>query len=348
MTGFGRPGSSSTGVYALRMDRPHLETVAWTPPKDSGLTGSFASNTHLAAARRLPVPGQGPEDVAVDEGGRLIYGLAEGRVMSAAPDGSDHRLIADTGGRPLGIEIHPDGRIVVCDARLGLLAVAGENFEVLAGSFEGVPLVFTNNAAIGDDGSIYFTVTSTRFGLEHFRADLLEHSNTGRLFRRHPDGSLELLIDGLSFANGVALSSNGTGVFVAETGEYRINRHHLTGPRAGTTDVFVDNLPGVPDNLSSNRRGTIWAGMFTPRNKPLDLLLPRPRLRELVARLPENLQPQPARHGFVVGFDEATGAVTHNLQDPAGGYAPITSAREHEGHLWLGSLTEPALATISL
>jgi hypothetical protein len=88
--------------------------------------------------------------------------------------------------------------------------------------------------------------------------------------------------------------------------------------------------------------------MFTPRNKPLDLLLPRPRLRELVARLPENLQPQPARHGFVVGFDEATGAVTHNLQDPAGGYAPITSAREHEGSLWLGSLTEPALATISL
>ncbi len=88
--------------------------------------------------------------------------------------------------------------------------------------------------------------------------------------------------------------------------------------------------------------------MFTPRNKPLDTLLPRPRLRGLVARLPEKVQPQPVRYGFVVGFDEATGAVTHNLQDPSGGYAPITSAREHEGRLWLGSLTEPAIAVLSL
>ena len=54
------------------------------------------------------------------------------------------------------------------------------------------------------------------------------------------------------------------------------------------------------------------------------------------------------RYGFVVGFDEETGAVTHNLQDPTGAYAPITSAREHDGHLWLGSLTEPAVATVPL
>lgn len=92
----------------------------------------------------------------------------------------------------------------------------------------------------------------------------------------------------------------------------------------------------------------MWAAMFTPRNKALDVLLPRPRLRGLVARLPENLQPQAVRYGFVVGFDEQTGMVTHNLQDPSGGYASITSVREHEGSLWLGSLTEPAVATIAL
>lgn len=330
------------------MDRPRIDPVAWTPPKDLGLTGSFEKNTRLAAARRVPVPGQGPEDVVVDATGRVVYGLVDGRIMNSATDGSDHRLIADTGGRPLGIEIHPDGRLVVCDAQRGLLAVVDGRVEVLADGFEGVPFRFTNNAAIGDDGSIYFSDSSQRFGLEHYRADIIEHSNTGRLFRRHPDGSLEVLMDGLSFANGVALSSDGSSVFVAETGEYRISRRHLAGPQAGSMEVLVENLPGIPDNLTSTPAGTIWAAMFTPRNKPLDALLPRSRLRALVAKLPDRVQPQPVRYGFVVGFDEGTGAVTHNLQDPSGGYAPITSAREHEGQLWLGSLTEPAVATISL
>lgn len=330
------------------MDRPRIDPVAWTPPPDRGLTGSFQKNGLLAPARRVPVPGRGPEDVVVDKSGRVIYGLEDGRLMSSAPDGSDHRLIADTGGRPLGIELHPDGRLIVCDANLGLLGVDDDRVEVLADGYEGVPFRFTNNAAIGDDGSIYFTDTSRRFRLAHYRDDLFEHSNTGRLFRRNPDGSLEVLLDRLSFANGVALSTDGNSVYVAELGEYRIVRRHVAGPKAGNTEVLVENLPGIPDNLTSNRSGIVWAAMFTPRNKLLDLLLPRPRLRGLVARLPETMQPQPVRYSFVVGFDEESGAVIHNLQDPTGAYAPITSAREHDGHLWLGSLTEPAVAVLPL
>ncbi len=166
------------------MDRPRIDPVAWTPPPDQGLTGSYESNALLAAVRRVPVPGRGPEDVAVDKSGRVIYGLDDGRVMSSAPDGSDHRLIADTGGRPLGVEIHPDGRLIVCDANLGLPAIGDARVEVLADGYEGVPFRFTNNAAIGDDGSIYFTDTSRRFRLAYYRDDLFEHSNTGRLFRR--------------------------------------------------------------------------------------------------------------------------------------------------------------------
>lgn len=329
------------------MDRPPIEPVAWTPPPDPGLTGDFEENARLEVASRIRIPGSGPEDVVVDRTGRIIYGLADGRVMASDPNGTNQELIANTNGRPLGIEIHPDGRLIVCDAYRGLLAIADGHLEVLVDGFAGVPFRFTNNAAISDDGSIYFTDTSRKFPLEHYRGDLFEHSSTGRLFRRHLDGSLEVLLDGLSFANGVALSSDQRVLFVAETGEYRITKYHLTGPRTGTTEVFAENLPGLPDNLTS-ANGTIWAAMFTPRTKLLDLLLPRPRTRGLVARLPESMQPQPVRHGFVVGFDEKTGNVTHNLQDPSGGYAPITSAREHEGRLWLGSLTEPAIGAIYL
>jgi sugar lactone lactonase YvrE len=322
-----------------------MEMHAWTPPKDAGLAGAFARNDRLAAARRIAVPGEGPEDVLVLDDGRVIYGLVDGRVMASAPDGSHHEVLAETGGRPLGLEQHPDGSIVVCDAVRGLLTVAGGSVEVLADRFEGEPFLFTNNAAVASDGTIYFSVSSRRFGIEVYRSDILEHSNTGRLFRRDPGGDLHVLADGLSFANGVALSADESSVFVAETGEYRIRRIPADG--GGSPGLLVENLPGIPDNLTASG-GIVWAAMFTPRNRPLDLLLPRPRLRSLVARLPEKIQPQPVRHGFVVGFDEATGDVVHNLQDPSGAYAPITSARAADGRLWLGSLTEPAIAFVDL
>ena len=319
-----------------------LRPRAWTPPPDPGLAGPYAENDRLAGARRMPVPGEGPEDVVGREDGRIAYGLADGRVMTMSPDGAEHRLLADTGGRPLGLEAHPDGRLVVCDARRGLLAVddAGR-VEVLVEAFEGEAFRFTNNAAIADDGTIYFTVSSRRFGIDEYRSDLLEHSNTGRLFRLAPDGGPELLVDGLSFANGVTLA--GGRLFVAETGEYRIR---VVDPDTGTHGPFAENLPGIPDNLTTGSGDVVWAAMFTPRNRLLDLLLPRPRLRGLVARLPEAVQPQPVRHGFVLGFDASTGEAVENLQDPDGAYAPITSAREHDERLWLGSLTEPAIAVL--
>lgn len=322
-----------------------LKPVAWTPPKDAGLAGAYARNDRLGAARLIAVPGEGPEDVLVLEDGRVVYGLVDGRVMAMSPDGSDHQVVADTGGRPLGIEQHPDGSIIVCDAVRGLLRLAGDDVEVLADGFEGESFLFTNNAAVASDGTIYFSVSSRRFGIEVYRSDIIEHSNTGRLFRRDPGGELHVLADGLSFANGVALSEDETSVFVAETGEYRIRRISADG--AAAPGVLAENLPGIPDNLTASD-GIVWAAMFTPRNRPLDLLLPRPRLRSLVARLPERVQPQPVRHGFVVGFDEASGDVVHNLQDPSGGYAPITSARAADGRLWLGSLTEPAIAVVDL
>lgn len=52
-------------------------------------------------------------------------------------------------------------------------------------------------------------------------------------------------------------------VLVNETYRYRIVRYWLKGPKAGTHEVFIDNLPGFPDNISSNRKGTFWLALFT-------------------------------------------------------------------------------------
>jgi sugar lactone lactonase YvrE len=303
----------------------------------------------LPPLRRLEVDGAAPEDVVVDEAGRVVTGVDDGRVLRVGPDGGVE-VVADTGGRPLGIELLGDGRLLVCDARRGLLAVdpATSAVEVLVDRVAGEPMRFCNNAAVAADGTVYFSDSSRRFGIDHWRADLLEHSGTGRLLRRDPGGAVEVLLDGLQFANGVALAADGSFVTVAETGAYRLTRLWLVGERAGQTDLLADNLPGFPDNLSTGAGGLLWVALGSPRNPLLDRLHRRhPALRRAVWALPERVQPKPVRTLWVLAVD-AGGAVVHDLQGPGDDYTMVTGVREHGGRLYLGSLAERAVAVLEL
>ena len=73
------------------------------------------------------VPGPGAEDVVVAGKGRdegaVFTGTEDGAVWRVSHDGNRIDQVADTGGRPLGIEIDLDGRLLVCDAKRGLLRV---------------------------------------------------------------------------------------------------------------------------------------------------------------------------------------------------------------------------------
>ena len=118
----------------------------------------------------------------------------------------------------------------------------------------------------------------------------------------------------LSFANGVAVSPDQSFVLVVETGAYRIHRVWLNGPKQGQAEVFIENLPGFPDGISSNGKDKFWLAVVTPRNALLDKLLPHPFARKVIARLPKFLQPAPERYSFVLGLD-MNGRVIENLQD---------------------------------
>jgi sugar lactone lactonase YvrE len=327
-----------------------LDAAAWTPPPPPTLTGPYAANNTLSFVQRWEIGAEaGPEDVVVDADGCAWGGLADGTIVRFPPGGGRPEIIARTGGRPLGVELDADGSLVVCDAQRGLLRVhVDREVEVLASAHNGTPLTFTNNAAVGADGTIYFSESSTKYGLHEYRSEILEHRGNGRLLAYDPGtGDTRVLLDGLYFANGVALSPEEDFLLVAETGRYQIRRHWLRGGRAGTDELFVENLPGSPDNISTGPTGIFWVAIFTTRNPQLDYLLPRPRLRKAVALVPERAQPQPRRYAFVLGFDRDASVVA-NLQDPAGTYAPITGAREHEGWLYLGGLTESALGRVRL
>src|SRR5688500_18476230 len=215
--------------------------------------------------------------------------------MQLQPDGTQPRLFANTQGRPLGMIFDRVGNLIVTDAIKGLLSVspAGE-IKVLAEEADGVKFGCLNDLDIGADGTIYFTEASNKFPMLQFTSDLLEHRPNGRLLALDPQSRRpRTLLRGIYFANGVAVSPDQTFVLVAETGEYRIRRVWLKEPKIGQNDVFVDNLPGFPDGISSNGRDKFWLALVTPRQPLFDKLLPYAFAGRVVVRVADSLQPAP-------------------------------------------------------
>ncbi|MEU8393510.1 SMP-30/gluconolactonase/LRE family protein, partial [Micromonospora sp. NPDC048843] len=213
---------------------------------------------------------------------------------------------------------------------------------------DGQQLNFASNVVADTDGTIYFSESSRRYPLDDYMGDILEHSGTGRLYRISPGEHPEILVDGLEFANGIVLAPDRSHILIAETAAYRIARHHLTGPRAGITDHLVQNLPGCPDNMGLGSDGRIWVALVSPRNRLLDMLLPLPGvLRRIVRAVPPALQPKPARTTWAQAYD-FDGSLVHDLQRPSDEYAMVTGAAEMDGRLYLGSLSESAIAVVEL
>jgi sugar lactone lactonase YvrE len=321
---------------------------ASTPPP---LQGEWAAiDTSLDRFQRYPLPGgHGPEDVVIDLEGRLITGGDDGRVWRwpADADGSVlPELVADTGGRPLGIEVDPrDGSLIVCDAERGLLRIAGDGtVTLLTDHAAGKVIRFCDNAAVARDGTVYFTDSSHRYGIANWRLDLLEHRPNGRLLRYDPvTGDTDVVADRLYFPNGVALTPDESALLFVETSAHRLMRVPLHG---GAPTQLAD-LPAYPDNMAAVGDGTYWIALPSPRLASLERLLPHPRVRQLVAKVPERLQPQPKRYGLAALVD-GDGRVLRTLHGPAGDYMMITGVRQHGSTLWLGSLTESAVARVSL
>jgi sugar lactone lactonase YvrE len=337
-------------IIALFIYPSPVDSVAWNPPPAPQLSGVTAPNNLLASAELL-AQGEiyGPEDVAVDQQGLIYAGTQDGLIKRVLADGTVETW-ANTGGRPLGLHFDADGNLIVCDAYKGLLSInpAGE-ISVLTTSVNGVPFGFTDDLDIASDGKIYFTDASSKWNQGNYILDLLETRPYGRFLVYDPaDKTTTTLIDNMYFSNGVAISEHEDFVLVNETWRYRVVRYWLSGEKAGSHDIFIDNLPGFPDGISANRKGRFWIALPTPRLPAVDSMHPKPWLKNLSAKLPDWLKPKALEYGLILGLDEAGNIVT-SLHDPEGkNLREITSVEEHGGYLYIGSLGNDRIGRFAL
>lgn len=332
-----------------------IQAVGWHPaPAPLSMP-----NTRLAAPGRIDLHGEtGPEHVLAAPDGSLYVGVLSGRILRISADGAGQRIVAETGGRPLGLAFDEHANLIVADARKGLLSVdADGNVTVLVPVGAG-GLSFPNAVAVARDGTIYVTDSSARFSAaqcgttqEAALLDVMEQSATGRVLAYVPaTHATRVVATGLSFANGIALTGDERHVLVSESGRYRV---WAIDVHAGTVDVgqpgpgarvLLDNLPGYPDNLTRGRDGRLWLGLAGPRNGS-DAVAAHPRLRELALRLPRALLPHPAAYAHVIAFTE-DGTRVDDLQDPSGHAPTITGLTETAQRRYLHNVDDTALLWI--
>jgi len=178
----------------------------------------------------------------------------------------------------------------------------------------------------------------------------------------------EVLMENLGFANGIKLSDDESFVLIAESLTCRIIKYHLKGSKAGQHEIFIESLPGMPDNLQSDGYGGFFATMviaIDSEHPQLYIsLAPHPYLRKMITRLLllvkgvfklvndfiPNIYAE--RFSYAITAHKGIGTLLENnlrsliLRIDASGniieaLSPdvngISEAYIHNGYLWLGS-----------
>jgi len=341
----------------------YLDPVAFDTARVEGMRGLMPDEIEpkLAAAEIL-VAGQvdGPEDVLLDAQGNLYCGSRDGYIYRIpAPHHDRAEVLVKIGGRPLGLALDREGRIVACVAGMGLVRVTTDGkVESLTDQTErsllsvqdDTTIRMADDLDIAPDGTIFFTDATKRYDIENWGLDLLEGRPNGRLLSYDPaTRKTRTVCDNLLFPNGVCLTHDGRHLLVASTWDCSILIFDLArlsdGPR-----VFLGGLPGYPDNVNRASDGGYWVALAGMRNPVFDEAMRHPGLRRRMTRRvpPTNWLFGNLNIGGVLKID-GQGRIVDALWDaPDGPLYMITSMREHEGALYLGGVTNDKIGRLKL
>jgi sugar lactone lactonase YvrE len=351
-------GVAVVGVLAFLLFWPvNVEPMAWSagvaPPSDSG---PFAANSKLAGVAHLGTGNGiiGPEAILPDQAGRLIMSLEDGRVVRVSADGAKLETLGDTKGRPLGLAWRGANTLIIADGKFGLVSldITNGKISILTNKAGGKAIGLADYVVVSPDGrTAYFTDYSSRwsYGASQGAEAVIEHAGDGRLLAYDfATGETRVLQEGLQVANGLAFGPDDAFILVAETAAYRISRFWLKGEKQGKLEVFIDNLPGFPDNITFNGKDRFWVALFAPRNGLIDWMADKPFARKMLTRAMLVL-PKPVEHRAMAVGLSVEGKVIANLQaSGAQSYAPVTHVMELGDQLYFGSLSADGFARLPL
>ncbi len=222
----------------------------------------YALNDRLGAAELIGLGEvEGPEDVILDRDDNLYTGTRHGTIERfLAPDYKTRETFAAIGGHPLGLTFDRDGNLLTCVGGMGVYRVTpdgkvgkvtDETNRSLLSIIDDSRLRLPDDLDVAPDGRIFFSEATIRYAMSEWATDALEGRGNGRLICHDPrTGATRTVLRGLIFPNGITVCRDGQSLLFAETWACRINRYWFDGPKAGRREIFIDNLPGYPDNIN--------------------------------------------------------------------------------------------------
>ncbi|THG08265.1 hypothetical protein TEA_011015 [Camellia sinensis var. sinensis] len=134
----------------------------------------------------------------------------------------DHEQMEHICGRPLGLRFdQKSGQLYIADAYMGLVVVGPEGglATKVATEAQGIPFGLTNGLDIDQrSGVVYFTDSSWRYRRRNYISVIVSGNKTRKLMKYDPKSKeTTVLLESLTFPNGVALSKDGYFILVADT-----------------------------------------------------------------------------------------------------------------------------------
>ncbi|MFT5834161.1 MAG: sugar lactone lactonase YvrE [Cognaticolwellia sp.] len=325
-----------------------IHPEVWQPPVKPKFKGPLHLNEKLADISSIDLGDwNGPEEFAFDTSGYIYCGVhkgakdfSQGAILKISPEGKVEEFLK-TDSWVTGIQFDNHGNLIALMNGVGLIRIDQEKrIEILVEKdADGRAILMGSGLTIAKDGKIYFANLSseTTSSAKYINKLFLELKPTGGVYCYDPQTKVtQTISNGNYFANGLELSKNESFLLLSETSRYRILKYWLKGEKAGTFEVFLENLAGFPNNISRRDNGNFWVGFTTKRNDQLDDIHPKAGMKKFVYGLPSFFQPKAEKFGMILEISEE-GKIIQALFDTSGESVMEAGAvKEFRDNLYIG------------